>query len=117
MEGTTEAGQGPRLPDLQQPPAAVESSVAGQPQAARTWYAAGTVPHKAQPAFAEVATETLRRDISTTSAQEHGRARDDMLQLPSLVLWGKQASQRRHYHVLSHTVVNVKVRKPSCPDG
>ena len=49
-----------------------------------------TNTHKAQPAFAEVATEILRLVISTTGGPEHERARDDMLQLPSLVLLGKQ---------------------------
>ena len=60
----------------------------------------------------EVATEILRRVISTTGGPEHERARDDMLQLPSLVLWGKQGSQRRHSHVLSHI---RKYRAGPCP--
>lgn len=112
MEGVAEAGYGPPVQETQDLPAAALPAATVPSPAANIRYAASTVPHKAQSAFAEVCIELVRRVISTAGTPDHEQARADLLQLPSLVLWGKHSSQRRFSHVLTHI---RKYRAGLCP--
>ena len=70
MEGIAEALQGPPEQGAQQPPVVGQPAVPGPAPVAQIRYAASTVPHKAQAAFAEVSMELLRRVISTAGTPD-----------------------------------------------